>query len=254
MPITTPPHLLDDYDGDTNHFEHVLETLFVPAVEKAGFTAIPPSSKGSVVIQGDIISKLRTSEMVLCDISTLNANVFFELGIRTALHKPVAMVKDEITQVYPFDTSPLQAEPYSSTMKHWEVTAELPKLAAHIKACVDQSKGKNTLWSYFGLTEAATTADPGTPIEQLRLEIAALKNQLQTPPRIDDIAQRRKTNEVMGALLRIGERNNLGIVHVAYNGGAVELVVRREISQNVLSEMMSVDGVRSLRWHLAPRD
>lgn len=37
------------------------------------------------------------ADMVLCDMSRLNANVFFELGIRTALDRPAALVKDDQT-------------------------------------------------------------------------------------------------------------------------------------------------------------
>jgi hypothetical protein len=254
MPISTPGHLLETYEGDIDHFDRVLKNLFVPAVKSAGFDAIPPSSKGSAVIHGDIISRLQTADMVLCDISTLNANVFFELGIRTALHRPVALVKDDVTESYPFDTSPIQAEPYSSAMKYWEVSQEMPKLAKHIQACAKQSKGKNTLWSYFGLSETAKAPDPDSPVEQLRLEVGAMRNALQhliLPP---EEATRQRTDRILNSILRIGERHNLGIHHVTFNKGAVHLIVRKEIPQNVLSEMMSVEGVRSLQWDQTTED
>jgi hypothetical protein len=37
-------------------------------------------SKGSEIIQADIIRNLHAADLVLCDLSTLNANVFFEFG------------------------------------------------------------------------------------------------------------------------------------------------------------------------------
>ena len=89
MPITTPEHLVDQYKEDSDHFLHVLEHLFIPAVEKTGYTPVPPSATGSDLIQAEIISQLENADHVLCDISTLNPNVFFELGIRTAVEKPV---------------------------------------------------------------------------------------------------------------------------------------------------------------------
>ena len=104
MPITTPKSLLTVYGDDANHFKHVLECIFVPSIEEAGLKAIPPKAKGDDVIQGKIIKELETADLVLCDMSTLNANVFFELGIRTALNKPACMVKDELTNKVPFDT------------------------------------------------------------------------------------------------------------------------------------------------------
>lgn len=84
MPITTPPELLAIYANDRDHFPHVLKHLFAPAIEKAQYEVIPPAAKGSDLIHAEIIKHLETADLVLCDMSTLNPNVFFELGIRTA--------------------------------------------------------------------------------------------------------------------------------------------------------------------------
>ena len=59
--------------------------------------SIPPMVDGDDVIQGTIIKNLGKSDLVLCDMSILNPNVFYELGIRTALNKSVAIVRDEFT-------------------------------------------------------------------------------------------------------------------------------------------------------------
>ena len=82
MPITTPNAGLPDYQNDKDHFSHVLEYLLVPSIEKAGLEAIRPLATGGDVIHGVIIQNLESTDLVLCDMSTLNANVFFELGIR----------------------------------------------------------------------------------------------------------------------------------------------------------------------------
>src|SRR5947207_1642478 len=105
MPISTPEPFVNLYGGDTTHFQHVLDYLFKPAINKVGLTPVPPIMEGSDIIHAEIIKKIEEAELVLCDISTLNANVFFELGIRTALDKPICIVKDNLTIVTPFDTS-----------------------------------------------------------------------------------------------------------------------------------------------------
>ena len=97
MPIGTPDS--SQYQGDRDHFKHVLEHLFVPAIEMAGMNPVRPVVKGSDLIHAEIIKQLETAELVLCDISTLNANVFFELGIRTALNRPVCIIRDELTSI-----------------------------------------------------------------------------------------------------------------------------------------------------------
>ena len=103
MPLTTPARYVDHYKGDTDHFIHVLDHLFKPAIQAAGMDPIPPISKGSEIIHGDIIRNLETADLVLCDMSILNPNVFFELGIRTALNKSVAIIRDNVTERIPFD-------------------------------------------------------------------------------------------------------------------------------------------------------
>jgi hypothetical protein len=91
--VATQRDATEAYGGDEGHFQHVLDCLFVPAVKQAGLTPVPPTAEGAEIIQGRIIGKLERAELVLCDMSGLNANVFFELGIRTALNRPVCLVK-----------------------------------------------------------------------------------------------------------------------------------------------------------------
>ena len=74
MPITTPPSMLDAYGGDPDHFLHVLDCLFVPAVEKAEYTPVRPIAEGADNIPAEIISNLESATLVLCDMSCLNPN------------------------------------------------------------------------------------------------------------------------------------------------------------------------------------
>ena len=79
MPMTTPELLLGDYGNDPQHFQKVEKYLFVPAIERAGFTPVSPKTEGSNLIQAKIIENLENCEMVLCDMSILNPNVFLNL-------------------------------------------------------------------------------------------------------------------------------------------------------------------------------
>lgn len=56
--------------------------------------------------------------------SLLNPNVFFELGIRTALNKPVCMVTDERTKKIPFDTNIISYHTYNSKLEPWNLENE----------------------------------------------------------------------------------------------------------------------------------
>ncbi|MHC4569145.1 MAG: hypothetical protein ACYTE3_25720, partial [Planctomycetota bacterium] len=45
MPISTPVAVQESYRDGADHFRHVLQCLFVPGAERAGFKAIPPIAK-----------------------------------------------------------------------------------------------------------------------------------------------------------------------------------------------------------------
>jgi hypothetical protein len=181
-PISTPEDIRPIYRGDPNHFTNVLKQLVVPAVEKAGFTPILPIMEGSDVIHANIIRNLEQAPLVLCDISSLNANVMLELGIRTALNKPVCIIKDNITPAdrVPFDLSIINNHTYNSDPT-WTLVSEIDKLASHLKQ--SSTDTDNALWKYFALRLTAHPPEqkPGTDnrFEVLISEVAALRKDVK---------------------------------------------------------------------------
>lgn len=156
MPITTPDHMTEAYDGDTNHFEHVLEYIFRPAIEAANLEPISPIAKGSEQINSRIIQNIEKADLVLCDMSTLNANVFFELGIRTALNKPICIIKDDKlnSKNVPFDIATINHHTYKSSIQLWNNAEEINKLTTHIKESIEHSNA-NELWKHFSMSASA---------------------------------------------------------------------------------------------------
>jgi DNA-binding CsgD family transcriptional regulator len=183
MPITTPSSFVELYnDGD--HFNHILQHLFMPAIEKAGFETVSPKSTGSNLIHADIISNLSNCELVLCDMSILNPNVFFEFGIRCALDKPIALVKDDKTEAIPFDTGIINFLTYHS-IPTWNFSEEVERLSKHIKDSYEKSKGRNALWKYFGVDQiGAFSPETVTPDDKLDFIIQKLsENKVLIDPR-----------------------------------------------------------------------
>jgi hypothetical protein len=178
MPITTPKPYAEQLD-DPDHFIHVLESLFKPALTKANYEVISPISAGSELIQAAIIKNLEECELVLCDISALNPNVFFELGIRTALNKPAVIVRDGLTPTIPFDTASINAHTYDVGLRAWLIESEINKLAEHITTTATKSGGNNALWRFFGITQTAQPARVDNPTEAkldlIMSEVAELK-------------------------------------------------------------------------------
>jgi hypothetical protein len=92
MPISDVPGYA------VGHFSRVYEFLIAPACERAGynpFRADQVNKTNYIVI--DILQRLVSADMVLCDISGRNPNVLYELGIRQAFNKPSVLIKDELT-------------------------------------------------------------------------------------------------------------------------------------------------------------
>jgi DNA-binding CsgD family transcriptional regulator len=180
MPITTPVKYHDIYN-DKDHFVNVLKHFFTPALEKAGFEAISPKSTGSDLIHADIITNLSNSDLVLCDMSILNSNVFFEFGIRCALDKPVALVKDDKTETVPFDTGIINFHPYKSVPKWGDSDEEINLLSEHIKDSYNKSNGHNALWKYFGVNQTGAF-NPGSVTESDKLDFIIQKLSIEKSP------------------------------------------------------------------------
>jgi len=150
MPISMRARLLAEYEDDKNHFSNILEYLFIPSLREIGYVPLPPVSSGSDLIHADIIAKLVTADLVLCDMSTLNSNVFFELGIRTAINKPICLVVDDKTPKIPFDTSIINRHTYPSKLLPWNINEAQTNLIKHLKSSIANAGDDNSLWKYFG--------------------------------------------------------------------------------------------------------
>ncbi len=236
MPVTTPDSFLSTYNNDGAHFHHVLEHLFRPALEQLDFEVIPPTATGADLIQAQIIENLETADLVLCDMSTLNANVFFELGIRTALNRPVCMVKDDATERVPFDTGIINFHTYLSELAPWTLENQVQQLKGHINDSVEGSNGSNALWRYFGLTAVAAPPVEETgldaKVDRLTLQFEALNRRLEnpTPSRFLSVHERAASEPQSGQYIkdmislseRLGVRLFTGSIDAA-NPSAVTL-------------------------------
>jgi Tetratricopeptide Repeats-Sensor len=93
-----------DSAGREFDFEAVHANLIGPALSEAGLAG---STTGEIIdagnIREDMFSFILAADLVVCDITLLNANVFYELGIRHALRRKSTLV---IKHVGSADTPP----------------------------------------------------------------------------------------------------------------------------------------------------
>lgn len=102
--------------------------------------------------------------MAICDLSTRNPNVLFELGFRQAFDKPTVLVQEENTERI-FDISGFRTIDYRSSLKYHEVLGqENVKLA--IEATRDAIQGEGNVYSLVHLLSvAAAEVQPGAQVD-----------------------------------------------------------------------------------------
>jgi len=100
--------------GTVIDFDGVYEELIAPAILEAGLEPVRADEE----MTGGIIHKPMFERLILCeyavaDLTTANANVFYELGVRHAVRRwSTVLVFAEGSSQLPFDVSPLRAMPY----------------------------------------------------------------------------------------------------------------------------------------------
>lgn len=128
---------ISDVEGySKGHFKHVYENIIYPSCELAGYQAVRADEvKATNLIHLDILKKLIDAPIAICDLSTRNPNVLFELGIRQAFDKPVVLIQESGTPKI-FDIAPLRYLEYSKEMKYHEVLRSQNELKDAILATV----------------------------------------------------------------------------------------------------------------------
>ena len=110
MPFGQKPGL----GGQLIDFDAIYAQVIAPAIDQAGLEAIRADEETA----GGIIHKPMFERLVLCDfaiadLTTANANVFYELGVRHAAKPRTTVLMVALDQGrLPFDVGPLRALPY----------------------------------------------------------------------------------------------------------------------------------------------
>jgi hypothetical protein len=156
MPIT-------DVDGyPAGHFSHVFDDIISPACVAAGYKPLRADQvKETNLIHLDILNKLIDTPIAVCDLSTRNPNVMFELGLRQAFDKPVVLIQEKGTPRI-FDISPLRYLEYSRDMKYHEVLQTQKELQESITATVTAGSATgnvNSIVKLLALQRSAAIPD-----------------------------------------------------------------------------------------------
>ena len=106
---------------EDNHFTLVYEDIIKPSIIDNNMKPIrADETKNTNLIQLDILKKIIQSPIAICDMSSKNPNVFYELGMRQAFDLPTVLLIDDETKV-PFDISGLRYVIYKKDMSYRNV-------------------------------------------------------------------------------------------------------------------------------------
>ena len=140
MPISA----IGEYDEE--HWKEVKECL-EDTVKELGFEIRMVSDNDlNLLIPSKIVQSLLQDDIIICDISGVNPNVMFELGLRIGFNKSYIILFDD-KQKIPFDINTISCLRYPSTLNKVQMKKFEKSLKERIEK-VEQEEGNDFLKAY----------------------------------------------------------------------------------------------------------
>lgn len=182
MPISDLP------DYPPGHFKRVYEYIIKPACQKAGYEPrrADDTNKSNDIVT-DIIRMIIDSDMAICDMSSRNPNVFYELGLRHAFNLKTTLIKDKRTP-RAFDIAGLRSVEYDDSLRVDEVNKAIEILVKAIKETEEmESNEANSTIQLLGLDIPAKKVELKSMSGEnaaIMSEIRSLRNDIDNMQRI----------------------------------------------------------------------
>ena len=84
----------------------------------------------------DIVTGIGKADVIIADVTGLNPNVFYELGLCHALDKKVILITQDISEL-PFDIRPYRVDEY--TTEFWKIEQIISKIEKNLEGAKDGS-------------------------------------------------------------------------------------------------------------------
>ncbi len=157
MPFSRKP---DPAGGPDIDFDRVYETAIRPAIEDAEMEPIrADEEKTGGIIHTPMFERLLLCDFAVADLTTANANVFYELGVRHAARRHTTLTLFARSQPIPFDVGYLRSLPYDLGEKNEFGEHEAKTLREAVAARLRELRKL-----------AAADAPPDSPVFQLLKE------------------------------------------------------------------------------------
>lgn len=120
-----------------NDFDVIYSSLIIPPLEEVGYNVIRADS---IIdrhnILKDIIRNIAEADLVVADLTSINPNVFYELGIAHAMLIPTILLTQSIDEV-PFDLKSYRVITYTTSF------FDAKELSKRIKEIAEKAKNNN---------------------------------------------------------------------------------------------------------------
>lgn len=183
-----------DATGQTIDFDAVYQQLIAPAIEQADMEPLRADEEQT----GGIIHKPMFERLVLCeyavaDLTTANANVFYELGVRHAVRPWSTVMLFAHTTRLPFDVAPLRGIRYQLGSDGRPVTPDqdVQSVANQLRAARDGTTDSPVFQLVDGIQVLEISSDK-TDVFRQRVDYSAqVKQQLADARQVglDAVAQ-----------------------------------------------------------------
>ncbi len=237
----------------SGHFGRVYDHIIKPACEIAGFKPIRSDDIMTTnYIALDVIKNIIECEMALCDLSSRNPNVLYELGIRQAFNLPVTLIKDQKTNRI-FDIQGFRDIEYDETLRIDNVEETIESLAETLLNTFENTHEINSLVSLLGIEPAKITGKKiistdtelilnglqglDKRISEMERKISPTEILTPLPVYIEKIA----IPENVGELLTVQEYSNLKIGDKLFHGRFGEGVITNIIKKGNFEVNTSVE-------------
>ena len=184
--VVMPFGTKSDAMGGTIDFDLIYRALIAPAVAAAGFSPLraDEDSSSGLLMQASL-ARVIGAPLVVFDVSTANANVLYELGIRHGLRAQTTMIICSQTTRLPWDLSNLRVLMYqlNSTGRPENPEAFQRNFTEHVRKRQQYEQADSPVYALFpelqppalGKLAQETRPDALAQTEEIRQRIAAAR-------------------------------------------------------------------------------
>ena len=163
-------------------FDRVYREIIEPTAIGLGLSCVRCDHiKGAGSIHEDMFQHIRIADVVIVDISTLNANVFYELGVRHVLQKRVTVLIQRKGTAAPFNIQGYRIITYDDATADGR-TAAIAEISSFVRAGMANDNCDSPVYKHLPLLRVSITDAP--PEQRILEETRIIEYAVTSRPRV----------------------------------------------------------------------